>query len=222
MGQNYCIITRISILSDVIDVKPPISKHLLGEHLVVELCEEQQSKSCKLDVLCGAIDVSCAGDEQTKTDSVVDQSRMNIVTEAERSEPSTTDDLGAETIATNSCKQSATDHFAEVEGDDADKTGSVVALLHCGVSNGDSPRYGLDIDNVSFPFPDEMPKLRFPVIPSTFSGGNLALEGVPPSVIIESSEFLGHHICSGGYWNEFYCRHTERREERGISRFFFS
>jgi hypothetical protein len=175
-----------------------------------------------LDVLCGAIDVSCAGDEQTKTDSVVDQSRMNIVTEAERSEPSTTDDLGAETIATNSCKQSATDHFAEVEGDDADKTGSVVALLHCGVSNGDSPRYGLDIDNVSFPFPDEMPKLRFPVIPSTFSGGNLALEGVPPSVIIESSEFLGHHICSGGYWNEFYCRHTERREERGISRFFFS
>ena len=127
MGQNYCVVTRISILSDVIDVKPSISKHLQGEHLVVELCEEQQSKSCKLDVLCGAIDVSCVGDEQTKTDSGVDQSRMNIVTKAEWSEPSTTDDLGADTIVTNSYKQSATDHFAEVEGDDADKTGSVVA-----------------------------------------------------------------------------------------------
>jgi hypothetical protein len=179
-------------LSDVSDVKPPISKHLLGEHLVVELCEEQQSKSCKLDVLCGAIDVSCVSDEQTKTDSGVDQSRMNIVTEVEQSEPSPTNDLGAETIATNSCKQSATDHFTEVEGDDADKTGSVVALLRCGVLNGDSPLYGLDIDNVNFPFPDEMPKIRFPVIPSTFSGGDLELEGVPPPVIIESSEFLGH------------------------------
>jgi hypothetical protein len=146
-------------LSDVSDVKLPISKRLLGEHPVVELCEEQQSKSCKLDVLCGAIDVSCVGDEQTKTDSGVDQSRMNIVTEAERSEPSTTDDLDADTIVTKSCKQSATDHFAEVEGDDADKTGSVVALLHCGVSNGDSPLYGLDINNVSFPFPDEMLKI---------------------------------------------------------------
>jgi hypothetical protein len=145
-----------------------------------------------LDVLCGAIDVSCVGDEQTKTDSGVDQSRMNIVTEVEQSEPSPTDDLGAETIATNSCKQSATDHFTEVEGDDADKTGSVVALLRCGVLNGDSPLYGLDIDNVNFPFPDEMPKIRFPVIPSTFSGGDLELEGVPPPVIIESSEFLGH------------------------------
>jgi len=121
MGQNYCVITRISILSDVIDMKPPISKHLLGEHLVAELCGEQQLKSCELDVLCSAIDVSCAGDEQTKTDSVVDQSRMNIVTEAEWSEPSTTNDLGAETIATHSCKQCAMDHFAEVEGDDADK-----------------------------------------------------------------------------------------------------
>jgi hypothetical protein len=30
------------------------------------------------------------------------------------------------------------------------------------------------------------------VIPSTFSGGDLELEGVPPPVIIESSEFLGH------------------------------
>jgi hypothetical protein len=50
----------------------------------------------------------------------------------------------------------------------------------------------LDIDNVSFPFPDEMTKIRFPVIPSTFSGGDLALEGVPSPVIIESSEFVGH------------------------------
>jgi hypothetical protein len=106
---------------------------------------------------------------------------MNIVTEAEWSEPSTTDDLGAETIATNCRKQSATVHFSEVEGDDADKTGSVVALLHCGASNGDSPLYGLDINNVSFPFSDEMPKIQFPVIPSTFSGGDSELEGVPPS-----------------------------------------
>jgi hypothetical protein len=104
-------------LSDVSDAKSPISKRLLGEHLVVELCKEQQSKSCKLDVLCGAIDVTCVGDEQTTTNPGVDQSGTNIVTEVERSEPSPTDDLGAETIATNSCKkQSPTDHVAEVEG----------------------------------------------------------------------------------------------------------
>ena len=78
---------------------------------------------------------------------------------AERSEPSPTDDLGAETIATNSCKQSPTDHFVEVEGYDADKTGRVVALLCCGVSNGDAPLYGVDINNVNFLFPDEMPKI---------------------------------------------------------------
>jgi hypothetical protein len=142
-------------LSDVSDVKSPILKHLLGEHSGVELCEEQQSKSCKLDVLCSAIDVSRVGDEQTTTNPSVDQSATNIVTEVEWS-----DNLGEETIATNSCKeQSPTDHVAEVEGYYADKTGSVVALLHCSVSDGDAPLYGVDINNVNFPFPDEMPKI---------------------------------------------------------------
>ena len=52
---------------------------------------------------------------------------MNIVTEAERSEPSTTDDLGAETIATNCHKQSATAHFSEVEQSEPSPTNDLGA-----------------------------------------------------------------------------------------------
>jgi hypothetical protein len=126
----------------------------------VESCEDRQSKSCKLDALCIAIDVSCVSEAQSATDPCEDQSPTDLVAEAEREEQSPTDDLGEEQSATNPCKeQSPTDLVTEAEGYDVEETGSVIALLCHSVSNGNASLYAVDIDNVKNPFPEELPKI---------------------------------------------------------------